>query len=146
MMHRVIGIIVTVALCVLRPVLAQDGQLLEASAVTLSDETLTQLETVEPTIRTILAQVDLRSMTYLSDGLKVKGYLAVPKRGDGLPCLIFNRGGNRAVEHSTIGMRPGCWARWRRGAMSWRPASTAATPGAKGGRSLGARISRTCCT
>jgi hypothetical protein len=63
MTQRIIGVIVTVALCVLRPA---------------------------------LAQVDLRSMTYRSDGLQVKGYLAEPKRGDRLPCLIFNRGGNRA--------------------------------------------------
>jgi dipeptidyl aminopeptidase/acylaminoacyl peptidase len=95
-MHHVIGMIVAVVLCMISPALAQDGTLVEASAVTLSEETLTRLETVEPTIRTILAQVDIRSMTYLSDGLKVKGYLAVPKRGDRLPCLIFNRGGNRA--------------------------------------------------
>ena len=103
MTHRIIGVIVTVAHFVTRPTLAQDGQLLEATAVTLSEETLTRLETLEPTIRTILAQVDLKSMTYLSDGLKVKGYLAVPKRGDRLPCLIFNRGGNRAFGALTDG-------------------------------------------
>ena len=103
MTHRIIGVIITVALCVLRPALAQDGQLLEAASVTLSDETLTRLEPVEPTIRTILAQVDLKSMTYLSDGLKVKGYLAMPKHGGTLPCLIFNRGGNRAFGALTDG-------------------------------------------
>ena len=63
-----LGVIVTVGLCVISPALAQDGTLVEASTVTLSEETLTRLETVEPTIRTILAQVDIRSMTYLSDG------------------------------------------------------------------------------
>jgi hypothetical protein len=67
MTHRIIGVIVTVALCVMRPALAQDGQLVEASAVTFSGEMLTRLELVEPTIRTILAQVDLTSLTYLSD-------------------------------------------------------------------------------
>jgi dipeptidyl aminopeptidase/acylaminoacyl peptidase len=103
MTHRIIGVIVTVALCVMRPALAQDGRLVEASAVTLSEETLTRLETLEPTIRAILAQVDLKSMTYLSEGLRVKGYLAVPKRGDRLPCLIFNRGGNRAFGALTDG-------------------------------------------
>jgi dipeptidyl aminopeptidase/acylaminoacyl peptidase len=103
MTHRIIGVVVTMALCVMRPALAEDGQLLEASALTFSDETLTRLETVEPTIRTILAQVDLQSMTYLSDGLKVKGYLAVPKRGDTLPCLIVNRGGSRAFGALTDG-------------------------------------------
>ena len=71
MIYRMLGVIITMALFVMRPALAQDGQLLEASAVTLSEETLTRLEPVEPTIRTILAPVDHRSMTYLSDGLKV---------------------------------------------------------------------------
>jgi hypothetical protein len=87
----------------MRPALAHDGTLVEASAVTLSQEMFTRLETVEPTIRTILAQVDLTSITYLSDGLQVKGYLAVPKRGGTLPCLIFNRGGNRAFGALTDG-------------------------------------------
>src|SRR5688572_22258944 len=103
MMSRTLGVIVTMALCVMRPALAQDGTLVEASAVTFSEETLTRLETVEPTIRTILAQVDLKAITYRSDGLQVKGYLAVPKRGDRLPCLIFNRGGNRAFGALTDG-------------------------------------------
>jgi dipeptidyl aminopeptidase/acylaminoacyl peptidase len=103
MRPHVIGMIVTMVLGMVCPALAQDGTLVEASAVTLREETLTRLETVEPAIRTILAQVDLKSMTYLSDGLKVKGYLAVPKRGDRLPCLIFNRGGNRAFGALTDG-------------------------------------------
>lgn len=33
----------------------------------------------------------------------MKGYLAVPKRGDRLPCLIFNRGGNRGFGALTDG-------------------------------------------
>lgn len=103
MKHRTLGVIVTVALCAMRPALAQDGHLVDASTVTLSEETLTRLEPVEPTIRTILAQVHLKSMTYLSDGLQVKGYLAVPKHGDTLPCIIFNRGGNRAFGALTDG-------------------------------------------
>jgi dipeptidyl aminopeptidase/acylaminoacyl peptidase len=102
-MPQVMGMIVTVVLGMIGPALAQDGRLVEASAVTLNEETLTRLETVEPTIRAILAQVDLKAMTYLSDGLRVKGYLAVPRRGDRLPCLIFNRGGNRAVGALTDG-------------------------------------------
>ena len=85
MKHRTLGVIVTMALCAMRPALAQDGHLVDASTVTLSEETLTRLEPVEPTIRTILAQVHLKSITYLSDGLQVKGYLAVPKHGDTLP-------------------------------------------------------------
>jgi dipeptidyl aminopeptidase/acylaminoacyl peptidase len=39
--------------------------------------------------------VEVLSITYLSDGLEVKGYLAMPTAGENLPCVIFNRGGNR---------------------------------------------------
>jgi len=38
--------------------------------------------------------VELRSITYSSGGLKVKGFLALPKQGERLPCVIYNRGGN----------------------------------------------------
>ena len=40
--------------------------------------------------------MEIRSITYLSDGLKVKGYLAAPKEGKKLPCVIYNRGGSRS--------------------------------------------------
>ena len=49
-----------------------------------------------PYARSVLDKVEIRSITYLSDGLKVKGYLAVPKEGKKLPCVIYNRGGNRS--------------------------------------------------
>ena len=40
--------------------------------------------------------MDLFSITYLSDGLRVKGYLALPRSAQGaLPSVIYNRGGNR---------------------------------------------------
>ena len=34
-------------------------------------------------------------ITYLSDELRVKGYLLEPKKAGTYPCIIFNRGGNR---------------------------------------------------
>ena len=46
--------------------------------------------------RQILEGVAVSAITYASDGLKVKGYLAVPKKGDKLPAVIYNRGGNRS--------------------------------------------------
>jgi dipeptidyl aminopeptidase/acylaminoacyl peptidase len=73
---------------------AQDGKLVAASAVTLNDADIAKLTGREPNIRAILAAVEIDSITYLSDGLKVKGYMAVPKQGGRLPCVIFNRGGN----------------------------------------------------
>jgi len=39
--------------------------------------------------------VEIEKITYLSDGLKVNGYLAFPKTKELHPCVIYNRGGNR---------------------------------------------------
>jgi len=41
----------------------------------------------------MLAGVDVREFFYRSDGLKVKGYMAQPKRPGKYPCIIYNRGG-----------------------------------------------------
>jgi dipeptidyl aminopeptidase/acylaminoacyl peptidase len=42
-----------------------------------------------------LDSLNLFEITYLSDGLKIKGFLIEPKAKDKYPCVIFNRGGNR---------------------------------------------------
>ncbi|MBK7189014.1 MAG: hypothetical protein IPH86_10140 [bacterium] len=42
-----------------------------------------------------LDRVVVQRITYLSDGLRVRGYLVEPAAGDSLPAVIFNRGGNR---------------------------------------------------
>jgi len=39
--------------------------------------------------------VSIREITYISDGLKVKGYIAEPKEEKQYPCIIYCRGGNR---------------------------------------------------
>lgn len=39
--------------------------------------------------------IDIYSITYLSDGLKVNGLLVKPKKKGDYPCIIYNRGGNR---------------------------------------------------
>ena len=39
--------------------------------------------------------VEVSSISYLSDGLKVNGYLLKPKKEGNYPCIIYNRGGNR---------------------------------------------------
>ncbi|HFB99532.1 MAG TPA: S9 family peptidase [Phaeodactylibacter sp.] len=44
---------------------------------------------------TYLDSVVIQKITYLSDGLKVNGYLAFPKIKKQYPCVIYNRGGNR---------------------------------------------------
>ena len=42
-----------------------------------------------------LDDIEISTITYLSDGLKVKGLLVKPKKEGNYPCVIYNRGGNR---------------------------------------------------
>ena len=77
------------------PTPAQDGRLVDSYVVALKDDEIKKLDSDQPDIRGILDRIEVRSITYVSDGLKVKGYLVTPKIGDRLPCVIFNRGGNR---------------------------------------------------
>lgn len=41
-----------------------------------------------------LQKVHAEGITYLSDGLRIKGYLVIPNGPGPFPCLIVNRGGN----------------------------------------------------
>lgn len=42
-----------------------------------------------------LADVEASCITYLSDGLKIKGFYVKPRGQGPFPCVVFNRGGNR---------------------------------------------------
>jgi len=42
-----------------------------------------------------LNDVLVEKITYLSDGLKVVGYLAQPIKAGNYPCVVYNRGGNK---------------------------------------------------
>lgn len=60
-------------------------------------------------------QVSVEQITYLSDGLKVKGYIAKPKKAGVYPTLIWNRGGFRdrgALDDMTAWMILGSTAAW----------------------------------
>ncbi len=52
---------------------------------------------------TYLDSIQLYDITYLSDGLKIKGYLIKPKTPGNYPCIIYNRGGNREFGALSIG-------------------------------------------
>jgi dipeptidyl aminopeptidase/acylaminoacyl peptidase len=74
----------------------RDGQIVDEQTVQLGEAQLKEIESRVPAIRAQLAQLTIKRITYLSDGLKVKGYLVMPAHVEGkLPCVIFNRGGNR---------------------------------------------------
>ncbi len=42
-----------------------------------------------------LKDIKIEKITYESDGLKVKGYIAIPLKSGKYPCIIYNRGGNK---------------------------------------------------
>lgn len=48
----------------------------------------------------LIETVNFYHITYLSDELRVKGYMSVPKQNGKYLCIIWNRGGNR--ENSAI--------------------------------------------
>lgn len=50
---------------------------------------------VEATLFHSDSEIVVYDITYISDGLKVKGYLAQPKAPGTYPAIIWNRGGNR---------------------------------------------------
>jgi dipeptidyl aminopeptidase/acylaminoacyl peptidase len=77
------------------PISAPYGPWLASTRVTLSETQIAALERDAPALRAILAHVHIQAITYLSDGLRIKGYLVAPNHGTHLPCVIYNRGGNR---------------------------------------------------
>ncbi len=98
---RKISIPTMVLLLGLSPLYAADGDLLARqpvaldAAVLLEDIDDERKEGLRARLEELGPGVELSRITYESDGLKVRGYLATPMAGDKLPCVIFNRGGNR---------------------------------------------------
>lgn len=81
------------------PLAAQDGRIVARDTVQLPDEARQILadRAVEFgfDLDEVLQEFVIQRITYLSDGLRVHGYLAEPSSGDDLPAIIYNRGGNR---------------------------------------------------
>lgn len=75
---------------------AQDGKIIEIKKFILPDSVVSFLKSRNETLlRKLQDSVDFYRITYLSDGLKVTGYIAEPRFGTRYPCIISNRGGNR---------------------------------------------------
>ena len=76
--------------------LGQDGTLIESSTVLWKESYLEELSRDDPELHTFVSAVNVESMTYRSDGLRVKGFVVRPKHQEHpLPAVIWNRGGNR---------------------------------------------------
>ncbi len=59
------------------------------------DRQVLKLNESEDQLKALNNKVLIEKITYLSDGLKIKGYLMTPKSKGKYPCIIWNRGGNR---------------------------------------------------
>lgn len=74
---------------------AQDGKLLDKAEFHIADSVMQRISAFDPDLSSVLKAVRFYRLTYLSDGLKVTGFMAEPDAHELLPCLILNRGGNR---------------------------------------------------
>src|SRR5258708_5275526 len=81
---------------------SQDGKLVQSSPVIFTDDALKRLEASHPTMRALMQQVDIKAITYLRTGLRIKGYVVMPKDAKGLACVIWNHGGRRFSPGSDI--------------------------------------------
>ena len=114
-MGRRLRDIAIISLFVTSSAFAQNGKLVDMSMVTFNEDKLKRLEKFIPSIRNVLEEVEIKAISYLSDGLKVKGYLALPKEGKNLPCIIYNRGGTRefgAISNTRAALWLGHVASW----------------------------------
>ena len=77
---------------------AQNGKVITRKELQWQNKTIFQSlfnnGVVKPNY-TYLNTITIEKITYLSDGLKVKGYLIRPKKKGKYPCIIYNRGGNK---------------------------------------------------
>jgi dipeptidyl aminopeptidase/acylaminoacyl peptidase len=74
---------------------SQNGTIIEQVPCVFADTTLDRIGKTNPGAKAVVDEVAFFRIKYLSDGLKVTGYLAMPKKTGKYPCVIFNRGGNR---------------------------------------------------
>lgn len=103
----------------------QNGRIVDQAPLTLDEplrnaivskaEFTSAFKTAEDVFR-VIDRVDMREITYLSDGLRVKGFVVAPKKAGRYPVLIWNRGGCR----ETVGVStPYSVARWLSPFADW---------------------------
>lgn len=83
---------------------AQNGTIVEQEKMEINIDAVIKPTSVWNAVaKKYYDSVDIYRITYLSDGLKVKGYMDVPKKPGKYPCIIYNRGGNRDFGKLNIG-------------------------------------------
>lgn len=73
----------------------QDGRIVAFKPFRFDENFVKERVKANPLDEGIFENVNVRDITYLSDGLKVKGFVAEPIGGRNLPVIIYNRGGTR---------------------------------------------------
>lgn len=81
--------------CMVTTLTAQDGKIIEKTPFILEKSMVQWLASRDSSLANDIAKVEFHRIVYLSDGLKVTGYMAEPKAKGNYPCIISNRGGNR---------------------------------------------------
>ena len=103
MRSRTLFLLVCLRLAAASPLVAQDGHLLDRTPFDWPKEFVDDMRTSMPEVDSVLADVKVYRITYLSDGLKVKGFLAEPTKPGRYPSIIYNRGGNREFGKINVG-------------------------------------------
>ena len=106
-------------MCTVPGVAGQNGRIIDQRPFTLDEslrkeiasksEFTSAFKTAEE-VFAVVDRVEMREITYISDGLRIKGFVLAPKKEGRYPVLIWNRGGcreNAPVEGTRYGL-----ARW----------------------------------
>ena len=73
-----------------------DGAIVDRSPVEPpSAELMARYRANDPAFAAAVEKARLETITYMSDGLRVKGMIATPAGSGPFPAIVFNRGGNR---------------------------------------------------
>ena len=73
-----------------------NGTIVSREAVTFPTAAeMARFSAKDPAYATAVQTLRMEAITYVSDGLKVKGMIALPNGSGPFPAIIFNRGGNR---------------------------------------------------
>jgi dipeptidyl aminopeptidase/acylaminoacyl peptidase len=72
---------------------AQNGKIIKKEKLILSDATIAKIHKADSTMIEGLKNIEFFRITYLSNSLKIKGFIAKPIGKGNFPCIISNRGG-----------------------------------------------------
>src|SRR5579875_2325749 len=73
-----------------------NGTIVSRTAVAFpTPEQMARFRANDPPYAQAVENLHIEAITYMSDGLKVKGMIALPNGAGPFPAIIFNRGGNR---------------------------------------------------